>query len=631
IIATPAPAVIPEEVKQMIEWQRLTEEERKRVMEAIQREYAVRGGSALAQEIEDLRAQLRQLTNEQKTIVQTVRQKFEEQENLKRQVSKLLIDVDRAIDSQRWEEALALLAEVEKIDPTNAKIDLKRRAVEMGRKNVKFEGQDFLEEKFKKEIAQARSSAEEYERLGNFVAAISSWEIVKSKTDPTSIDYQEAARKIGELREKQRALQIQEQAKTKRLEMIGYFAVGLIVVMLIVVMLVLLRTKKRDRELLRQVQEIALKPLMELGEGRQLELPEKTATEEAEPEFTPVAPTTTSTTVATAPPSPVKEEIESVFAEKSTPAEEPQAMPSTIAGKEKQEVRKEMFATIDEEIFAEAETPKTKAEEVEELIGEIPLPKEAEPVKTSIQTEEEIVIGDLDTLFAETEQIKSSTEKTTEEIPELVSLDSLVAPEIKKDLSTPETVQVPITPETVEPSIITERKPAEVKERIEVSGAVETPTPSLATEKTEIISMPSPETQKPAKVLEGRQIIFEQNFDDEPAGQPPKGWANRYDYATLVVTDETPAPNSTHCLKYEKKSGAGSAFYSCRFPDARGTVQVEFDLRCDEKNKYLLGVYIEKDGDFRQSIHTIIHRTEAQTAPSLRIHGEPVPYLFGTW
>ncbi len=640
IVATPAPVAIPEEVKQMTEWQRLSEEERRRVMEAIQREYAVRGGSALAQEIEDLRAQLRQLTNEQKTIVQTVRQKFEEQENLKRQVSKLLMDVDRAIDSQRWEEALALLVEVERMDPTNAKIDLKRRAVEMGRKNVKFEGQDFLEEKFKKEIAQARSSAEEYERMGNFLAAISSWEIVKSKTDPTSIDYQEAARKIGELKDKQRALQMQEQAKTKRLEMIGYVAVGLIVAMLIVVMLVMWRTKKRDRELLRQVQEIALKPLMELGEGRQLELPEKTSPVETEPKFTPAATTTPSTTVATAPSAAVKEELESVFAEKTPSVEERQAMPSAATGKEKQEAPGEMFVTAEEELFAEANPSKPKAEEVEELIGEIPLVKEAEPVKASIQAEEEIVIGDLDTLFAETEQVKSPAEKTTEEIPELVSLDSLMAPEIKTDISTQETKQVQITPEIVEPQIITERKPAEVKEKEVVSPALEPATSSLDKEKTEIISMPSPEIQKEvapkpeaplAKVVEGRQIIFEQNFDDEVVGQPPKGWANRYDYATLVVTDETPAPNSTHCLKYEKKSGAGSAFYSCRFPDARGTVQIEFDLRCDEKNKYLLGVYIEKDGDFRQSIHTIIHRTEAQTAPSLRIHGEPVPYLFGTW
>lgn len=58
---------------------------------------------------------------------------------------------------------------------------------------------------------------------------------------------------------------------------------------------------------------------------------------------------------------------------------------------------------------------------------------------------------------------------------------------------------------------------------------------------------------------------------------------------------------------------------------------VEFDLRCDDKNKYLLGFYIEKDEDFRQSIHTIIHRTSPQVAPTLRIQGEPTQYSLGTW
>ncbi|MBI3736607.1 hypothetical protein HY256_08870 [Candidatus Sumerlaeota bacterium] len=58
---------------------------------------------------------------------------------------------------------------------------------------------------------------------------------------------------------------------------------------------------------------------------------------------------------------------------------------------------------------------------------------------------------------------------------------------------------------------------------------------------------------------------------------------------------------------------------------------MEFDLRCNDKNKFLLGFYIEKDEDFQQAIHTKILRSESQTAPSIHIHGQPAPYMLGTW
>jgi len=45
----------------------------------------------------------------------------------------------------------------------------------------------------------------------------------------------------------------------------------------------------------------------------------------------------------------------------------------------------------------------------------------------------------------------------------------------------------------------------------------------------------------------------------------------------------------------------------------------------------LLAFYIEKDGDFRQSVQTAIYRSETQPNPSLKIHGETVPYRFGDW
>lgn len=126
-------------------------------------------------------------------------------------------------------------------------------------------------------------------------------------------------------------------------------------------------------------------------------------------------------------------------------------------------------------------------------------------------------------------------------------------------------------------------------------------------------------------------LYFEQTFEEETTGKQPRGWQGEYDYATLLVDDQSPAQGSGRCLKFEKRSGAGSANYVCQFPKASGRVIVEFDMRCDDKNKYLLGFYIEKDEDFKQSVHTIVHRTDTKSQPSLRIQGEPIPYELGTW
>jgi uncharacterized protein YoxC len=129
-------------------------------------------------------------------------------------------------------------------------------------------------------------------------------------------------------------------------------------------------------------------------------------------------------------------------------------------------------------------------------------------------------------------------------------------------------------------------------------------------------------------------VFFEQTFDTEALGAMPEGWGGsepRYSFATLTVSNDTPAPGSMRCMRFSKDEGTGSAYYSCRFPDATGQVVIEFDLRCDRKNKFLLGFYIEKDGDFRESIHTIINQPDAQGAASLRMQGETVPYQIGTW
>lgn len=152
------------------------------------------------------------------------------------------------------------------------------------------------------------------------------------------------------------------------------------------------------------------------------------------------------------------------------------------------------------------------------------------------------------------------------------------------------------------------------------------PAPKTATPETTVAS---------TAIASGTTVVgsaaFQQSFDDEPVGSMPKGWIGEYAHATLEVEDAVTATNSGKAIKFEKQSGTASTHYRCKFNEARGRIAVEFDIRCDSKNKYFLGVYIESDEDFRKAVHTVIHTTEDGTSAALRLQGESVPYQLGTW
>lgn len=129
----------------------------------------------------------------------------------------------------------------------------------------------------------------------------------------------------------------------------------------------------------------------------------------------------------------------------------------------------------------------------------------------------------------------------------------------------------------------------------------------------------------------GPQLILEQDFSADTPGSRPAAWEGDYDYASLLVRSDDPPRGARNYIAYEKTKGAGKVYYSSKFPNTSGVINVEFDLRCNNKNKFLLGFYIEKDEDFQQSVHTKILLSETQTAPTIHIHGEPAPYLLGSW
>lgn len=125
-------------------------------------------------------------------------------------------------------------------------------------------------------------------------------------------------------------------------------------------------------------------------------------------------------------------------------------------------------------------------------------------------------------------------------------------------------------------------------------------------------------------------VVFEQSFDNETPGTAPQGWSGEYEYASLTV-ERLDEAGHAQCVRFEKNDGSGSATYHLAFPKAQGRITAEFDIRCDQKNKFLLGVYLEKDEDFKQSVHTIVHQLDPNSPAALRIQGVAAPYQMGSW
>jgi hypothetical protein len=125
------------------------------------------------------------------------------------------------------------------------------------------------------------------------------------------------------------------------------------------------------------------------------------------------------------------------------------------------------------------------------------------------------------------------------------------------------------------------------------------------------------------------------NFADNTTEAMPSDWEGEYDFATLKVIDASQLgeggsqPNKA--LEYKKDQPSGQVYYSMSFPDVTGEAEVEFDICCLEKNRFLLGVYLEKNKDFRHSIHTVVHCANPTAKASIRLQGTPAPYQLGKW
>lgn len=262
-----------------------------------------------------------------------------------------------------------------------------------------------------------------------------------------------------------------------------------------------------------------------------------------------------------------------------------------------------------------------------------PQPAAVTAAKPAEQTQEPVVIGgatapeadntDLLSIFDEVVggSIDSGADQTRPQ--EKINLSPQDDP-FASMLGTPSAAPARHEDETEIPGIKLDEPAADSPFNFDLSGV----TPESDATQTEFQSMPNFDTAGPGGNGSAGVSL---DFEEDALGRQPKGWEGQYDYADLTVEADTPCKSGNQYVRFQKREGNGKAHYRFRFGDITGVVGIEFDLCCNDKNKFLLGFYIERDGDFQQSIHTKILRSEAQTTPTIHMQGEAAPYLLGSW
>jgi sporulation related protein len=619
-----------------------------------------------ANSIIDIQKKLKALDDKQKDIVLSIRDKALQARDRKIQIASLFAQCNRARDRKEWDKALSFIEKVRSIDSNNPGIELKERIIKAAI------DKDIDVVQSSEDIVKTLRKAEKLESEDKIMEALPQWQYLLSITKMGSLDRQKAETAIGRINGLVKEEEKRKKKQEEKWQYMIYGAFGLMVVLFIVVLSMAMKRRKHDQELLRRVQELTLKPRLELMEGggpasiedltggvqpaaaaamsaAAPEAPPPVQAEPPPPAPEPVVPEPIVPEVPvvppldpapepvvkkapiTPPPPPPFEEVTLVEVEPDIPVHamdeislEPELELEPVAAQnsdDQEHVLMDDLTSLDDLVIDTSEPDPLEdiiiepGTDIEDILAETPVSLDEISEDLEAPEPEPVIIPEL---AAKPESVAKPEELPVETVAEKRSLDS---DETKTDIQYSSDI-APV--DEVKPVKVVEEKkfsPEPVKETV-TSVPVE--------EKASV------EKKAPSGVLKASSdgIIFEQNFENDAVGDQPSNWKGDYNYASLKVNDEFPSPNSKKCIVFDKQKGAGSAFYSCHFPDTQGEIGIEFDFRCDKKNKYLLGFYIEKDEDYRYSVHTIVQYIDSgkkNTKPSLRIQGKPTPYNWGDW
>ncbi|MCX7625580.1 MAG: SPOR domain-containing protein [Candidatus Sumerlaeaceae bacterium] len=625
------PAAIEEkEIALPAEAQRLTPEEQEKAKELIRMRERASAGLASADEIMQLREDLKKLRSEVAQVVKLVTTNEQANREKQRKLRPIQEKFNNALLAKNVQAAEAALEEMRAVDPNDPSLAFYVAQLNAVRAGPTAEGQKTEEQRRIQQLLNEARAHLAANRLEDARIALLSMKAI----DPAHPEVQRLQKEISEKQQKPAPTATASGPQNQMLML--YVGGGVLVLLVVGLAAYVFVTSRRERKILAEVQELAA--------GAGTVAAAKIATEKT-PE------------TKEAEPSERKEKVKPTAAPKVEPAPVLGGIPNALAGAgalgssilskvatAEPEPEEEPVQKSAPEIFR-AEISEAQAIQETRPAGEADVLVLNDLVSAPTAASESVSSGDLqlpelDIPLPGLEETQTALPPETTQEPSPLNLEAISSVNLD-DL-------IGVAREEAPPEAPAQTAPSSPKVSIHEETTVvptETPTEVAAQKPPVETSRPLPESTaafEPTTKLEavaasvapaqtGKRVIFEQTFDDEEPGTQPRGWQGEYDYATLVVDTTSPAPGSKACLKFEKRTGAGSAHYVCHFAKATGLVVVEFDIRCDEKNKYLLGFYVEKDEDFKQSVHTIIHRLDSRSQPTLRVQGEPVPYELGTW
>jgi len=628
---------IPPGIRARPDLQVLTPSQRQELIRMLIQQRAARLQIQTFDQLAELTRQVQSLTEDQKKILMKLSEEEADSEERKRSISRLVASIDRGIEQGDYDGALAGIAELEKIDPLSPIAAMKKEDV-THLKDGTYPGYDAQMSRLQKDIASLKQQAIAMEGQQRLDEAKQIWVGIIAK-DP---DNEEARQKVESLNARIDAMRTQTAAEARQKErMLLFTVVGSVGgVLLVLLALIYLLGRRRYAQMLQQLQDEAVAPLQELRQrtraiaagggaaglaldgGRDLleqadssdaefMIPEAGVSGAAPPEeSSPFRPADSAPPVEAAP-SPFAPAEESppgdVLAEfGDLEGEEEERQPSSVLP----------LAPSDAETSME-DAVLSFGDLAPESLSEFPAAGSREsapetPGSPGGAAADEIVFSFDDSVPGTSAEETSRGEDTTTSA--LSDLDLDLDLDLGPSASGADQAigggagdgETPLSPLDLDLDLRTEEQ-----------------SPPKGVGSSPLLA----ETVSPL----GGNVCLSQDYSVEAVGAAPKGWTGgSAPSATLRVVEDDKNPGEK-CLRFRKPAGEAATSFACRFPNASGRVTAEFDIRCDEKNKHLLGLYLEEDGDFRRAVHTVVQCTDPSSPAYLRIFNQATPYDLGSW
>ncbi len=271
--------------------------------------------------------------------------------------------------------------------------------------------------------------------------------------------------------------------------------------------------------------------------------------------------------------------------------------------------------TIAHDMSAQIETPK------EEPQSQPLKPEEIQSEKSNddiFDISESPTIADIPTFENESEPVSIETDPEPQETPKTTQESPAPAKSHEPQLQTSQ------TPDVIEPKSFADKK-------TEPTMPQQTETHKTAPEIAVGMFDTPGSSDTPDAAPSAQNVIYSMEMNEGEAGQPPQGWNGEItDYAAVQIVED-PAGNGQKCMRFRKTSGSAPTSFAHWFEPVQGKFNIDFKVRCDDKNKHLLGLYFEADADFRRSIHTVVQYAPGNDKAHLRVFTRPTPYKMGEW